>query len=77
MSHTSTVKRAFLNKHAQSHLKPAHALVVETWKVLIKICHLWKRDARNLKDYHIWQSTNVKLFGGRERKLQSRCKFWS
>jgi hypothetical protein len=24
---------------------------------------LWKRDARNLKDYHIWQSSNVKLFG--------------
>jgi D-aminopeptidase len=38
MSHTSTVKRAFLNKRAQSHLKPAHALVVETWKVLIPIC---------------------------------------
>jgi hypothetical protein len=29
MIHTGTVKQAFLNKHAQSHLKPAHALVVE------------------------------------------------
>jgi hypothetical protein len=54
MSHTGTVKWAFLNKRAQSHLKPARALVVEKWKVLIPICHvpkLWKRDARNLKDY--------------------------
>jgi len=40
MSHTATVKRAFLNKHAQSRLKPARALVVETWKVLIPICHV-------------------------------------
>jgi hypothetical protein len=66
MSHTSTVKRAFLNKRAQSRLKPASTLVVETWKVLIPICRvpwLWKRDARNLKDYHIWQSSNMKLFG--------------
>ena len=66
MSHTSTVKRAFLNKRAQSRLRPASALVVETWKVLIPIWRvpwLWKRDARNLKDYHIWQSSNVKLFG--------------
>jgi len=70
MSHTGTVKRAFLNKRAQSHLKPARALVVETWKVPIPICcvpYLWKRDARNLKDYHIWQSSNVKLFGAEEK----------
>ena len=40
MSHTDTVKRACLNKHAQSRLKPAHTLVVETWKVLIPICHV-------------------------------------
>jgi len=40
MSHTGTVKWAFLNKHAQSCLKPAHALVVETWKVLIPICRV-------------------------------------
>jgi hypothetical protein len=37
MSHTGTVKRAFLNKHAQSHLKPARALVVESWKVLYTV----------------------------------------
>jgi hypothetical protein len=50
-------------------LKLAHAVVVEEWKVLIPICsvsQLWKRDARNLKDYHIWQTSNVKLFGHRE-----------
>ena len=66
MSHTDTMKRAFLNKRAHSRLKPARALVVETWKVLIPICRvpqLWKRDTRNLKDYHIRQSSNVKLFG--------------
>jgi hypothetical protein len=71
MSHTGTVKRAFLNKRVQSHLKPACALVVETWKVLIPICHvpyLWKRDARNLKDYHIRQSSNVRLFGAHRRR---------
>jgi len=52
MSHTGTVKRVFLNKRAQSCLKPARALVVETWKVLIPICCVpqsWKRDTRNLK----------------------------
>jgi hypothetical protein len=41
------------------------------WKVFIPICHLpwmWKRDARNLKDYHIWQSSNVKLFGAQRRR---------
>ena len=66
MSHTGTVKRAFLNKREQSCLKPARALVVETWKVPIPICRvpqLWKRDARNLKDYNVRQSSNVKLFG--------------
>ena len=59
MSHTGTVKQAFLNKRAQSHLKPARVLVVEMRKVPIPICrvpYLWKRDARNLKDYHIRQS---------------------
>jgi hypothetical protein len=40
MSHTGTVKQAFLNKHAQSRLMPARALVVETWKVLIQIHHV-------------------------------------
>jgi hypothetical protein len=29
---------------------------------------LWKRDARNLKDYHIWQSSNMKLFGAQRRR---------
>jgi len=40
MSHTGTVKQAFLNKRAQPRLKSAHALVVETWKVLIPICRV-------------------------------------
>jgi hypothetical protein len=30
MSHTSTVNWAFLNKHAQSRVKPAHAIVVKS-----------------------------------------------
>jgi hypothetical protein len=38
MSHTGTLKQVFLNKRAQSRLKPAHALVVETWKVFIPVC---------------------------------------
>jgi hypothetical protein len=65
MSHTGTVKQACLKQHVQSRLKPARNLVVETWKVLVPICHvqlLWKRDARNLRDYHIQQSLNVNLF---------------
>jgi len=40
MSHTGTVKRAFLNKRARSHLKRARTLVVETWKLLILICRV-------------------------------------
>jgi uncharacterized protein YbaP (TraB family) len=40
MIHTGTVKQALLNKRAQSRLKPAHALVVETWMVLISIFHV-------------------------------------
>jgi hypothetical protein len=40
MSRTGIVKQAFLNKRAQSHLKPARALVVETWKVLIPVCRV-------------------------------------
>jgi hypothetical protein len=40
MSHTDTVKRAFLNKCAHSRLKSARALVVETLMVLIPICHV-------------------------------------
>jgi hypothetical protein len=40
MSHTGTVKRVFLNKRAQSCLKSARALAVETWKVLIPICRV-------------------------------------
>jgi len=38
--------------------------------VLIPICRLpelWKRDARNLKDYQIWQSSNMKLFSAQRR----------
>jgi hypothetical protein len=40
MSHSGTAKQAFLNKRAQSHLKPVRALGVETWIVLITICHV-------------------------------------
>jgi hypothetical protein len=40
MSHTSTVKRAFLNNRAQSCLKSARAFVVQSWKVLIPICRV-------------------------------------
>ena len=79
MSHTGTVKWAFLNNCAHSRLKPSRALVVETWKVLIPICHvlyLWKRDARNLKDYQIRQGSNVKLFGAqRKRETTKLLKF--
>jgi hypothetical protein len=34
------MKRAFLNKRAQTRLKSAHVLLVETWKVLIPICRV-------------------------------------
>jgi hypothetical protein len=37
MSHIGIMKPAFLNKRAQSHLKPACALVFEMWKMLIPI----------------------------------------
>jgi hypothetical protein len=40
MNRIGIVKQAFLNKRAQSPLKPAHTLVVETWKVLIPICRV-------------------------------------
>jgi hypothetical protein len=39
MSHTSSMKCAFLNNHVQSHLKPAHA-VVKAWKVLVPLCRV-------------------------------------
>jgi hypothetical protein len=29
-----------VNKCAQSHLKPAHTLVVKTWNELVAICHV-------------------------------------
>jgi hypothetical protein len=79
MSYTGTVKQAFLNKHTQSRLKPACALVVETWKALILICHipqLQKRDARNLKNYHIQQSSNVKLFSAQRRETVKPLQFF-
>jgi hypothetical protein len=38
LSHTGTVKQAFLNKRAKSRLKPARALVVEMWNVLTSTC---------------------------------------
>jgi hypothetical protein len=34
MSHASHA-----NKYAQSRLKPAHAVVVKAWKVLVPICY--------------------------------------
>jgi hypothetical protein len=40
------------------------------WEVFVAIdCvpPLWKGDVRYLKDYHIWQSSNVKLFGAQRR----------
>jgi hypothetical protein len=66
MSHTGTWKWAVLNKRVQSHLKPACAVVVKAWEALDPIClvsSLWKRDTRNLNDYHTRQSSNFKLFG--------------
>jgi hypothetical protein len=35
-----TMKHAFLNKLAQSRLKPGRVLVVETWMVLIPVCRV-------------------------------------
>jgi hypothetical protein len=75
MSHVSTVKQAYLNKCAHSRLKLARTLVVETWKVLIPICrvpYLWNRNVINLKVYHIWQSSNVKLFGAQRRRATTK-----
>jgi hypothetical protein len=46
--------------------------------MLIPICHvpwLWKRDARNLKDYHTQRSSNVKLFGGQRRETAKPLQF--
>jgi hypothetical protein len=45
MSHTGTVKRA------QPRLKPACALVVETWKVLIRICCVLEEGRQKSKRY--------------------------
>jgi hypothetical protein len=78
MIHTGTVKQAFLNKHAETCQTPACALVVETWKVLIPIfCvpYLWERDARNLKEYHIWQSSNINLFVAQRRETAKELQF--
>jgi hypothetical protein len=59
MSHTSTVKPAFLKKHAQSHLKPADT-IVKVWEV--------QRDARNLEDNHTQHNSNIKLVGAQRRR---------
>jgi hypothetical protein len=40
MIHTGTVKQTFLKQCAQSRLKSACALFVETWMVLIPICRV-------------------------------------
>jgi hypothetical protein len=48
------------------HLKPATALIIKTWEVHVPICHiqqLLKSNVTNQKDYHIKQSSNVKLYG--------------
>jgi hypothetical protein len=37
MSHAGTLNQAFLNKHAQSYLKPALTLVVKMWEVLFPV----------------------------------------
>jgi hypothetical protein len=78
MSHTINMKQAFLNKFAQSCLKSVCATVVKAQKVLVAICcvpQLWKWDARNLKDYHIRQSSNVKLFGVQRRETGKPLQF--
>jgi hypothetical protein len=78
MSHTGTVKQAFLNKCEQSILKPPHALVVKSSEVFVPVCHvaqLWKRDTRNIEDSYIWQSTSVKLFSAQRRETGKPLKF--
>jgi hypothetical protein len=70
VGHTGIVKQAFLSKSMQSRLKPVHA-IVRAWEVLVPICHvpqLWKMDIRNVKDHHIQQSSNMKLFDAQNRK---------
>jgi hypothetical protein len=37
MSHTDTMKQAFLNKHVQFPLKAAHDMVVKAWEVLVRM----------------------------------------
>jgi hypothetical protein len=46
MSHTGGLHHSFFNMRAQSHLKSARALVVETWKVLIPICRVVMEEGR-------------------------------
>jgi hypothetical protein len=55
----------------QSHPKPACAVVVQAWEVLVPVCHipyLRKKDARNLKDCHIRRSSNVKSRGAQRMR---------
>jgi hypothetical protein len=69
MSDTSTVKRVFLHKRAQSPLKPARTLVVETWNVLIPICCVVMEQGRQKsKRLSHTAKLNVQLFGAQRRR---------
>jgi hypothetical protein len=71
LSLTITVKQDFLNKCVQSHLKVAYGIAVKGWEVLdpiYRVLYLRKRDIRNLEDYHMRQSSNVKLFDAQRRR---------
>jgi hypothetical protein len=77
MSHTRTVKWAFLNKRVQSHQKPACGLVVETWTVLIPICCVpvvMEEGCQKPKrlSYTATASSNMKLFGAQRRRETSK-----
>jgi hypothetical protein len=58
------------NKCAQSRLTPTPTLIDKMREVLAQIYQvpwLWKGDVKNLKDYNIWQSSNMNLFGVQRR----------
>jgi hypothetical protein len=75
MSHTGTLKWAFLNKSEQSNLKPAHSLL-KTWECLFQ--YVMHHTCGNLNDYHIQQSSTVKLFSAqRKREKQSQHNLYS
>ena len=41
---------------------------LQSCNIPLRVRYLWKRDARNLKDYHVRQSSNVKLIRCAEDK---------